>query len=127
MTPRCDMIDVVGTGFTGLDRLYADGDFATGFTFGRAEPPNVIRRVVPQNLLQPGKPLAFTLAVEILEAGMSLHQRLLNEVGRIDLGLNPALNMRPGKEANVVATFFKQFVPRVRVAGLCPLKQILKR
>jgi len=28
MKPRCDMIDVVGTGFTVLDRLYADGDFA---------------------------------------------------------------------------------------------------
>lgn len=29
MIPRCNMIDVVGTGFTVLDRLYADGDFAT--------------------------------------------------------------------------------------------------
>src|SRR5262249_56249851 len=73
--------------------------------------------VVLEDAAQPGQPLGLGSALEPTEPAVRLQERLLDQVGGIDLGLQPALDARPGGEAEVVTAAREEALPGRAVAG----------
>ena len=79
-------------------------DLASGVALRRSPPAlRLVEGVVNDDPLQPREPLAGGFAGEPFEPPVGLEERLLNDVGGVDLRLQPALQMVARGEVDIAA------------------------
>src|SRR5262249_58416443 len=80
-------------------------------------------RVASKNASQPGQPFPLGGTAKAIETTISFQQGLLDEVGRIELGTQPAFDLRSGDDGHVVAANGKKAIQSRPVAAAGPGQQ----
>jgi hypothetical protein len=83
-----------------------------------------IGSIVFQNPPQPSQPLRFGSSVKALKASKCFEEGLLDQIRGIDLGLNPGIDERSGKDIEVAATSGEDLFEGLGVAALSLAKQV---
>ena len=87
--------------------------------------PGQVRQPVDQDAAEPGYELGLALAEEPLEVGMRLEERLLHDVGRVELRPQGTADQGAGHQAEVVPVQLQQPSQRRVVAGAGLLQESL--
>src|SRR6202043_1309118 len=99
---RCRRLESSGVRLLTIGRT--EPPFPPRFTLrGLAVMPHEIGRVLGENLFQPAEPFSFGAAAEIHQPAMRVHERLLNEIRGIDLGLQPTSHLRSRDYRQIIA------------------------
>src|SRR5262249_36967319 len=79
------------------------GAFAADVAFGPAQVADGVGHHPSQDLPQPGRLFGRALAAELLPRRVGLEQRLLHQVGWVELGLEARIELEPRQQPQVLA------------------------
>ncbi len=79
-----------------------------------------------QNAPQPGEPFAAGGALKALEVAMRFVERLLHEVRSIDLGPQPAFDLRVSDTPQIIAAGGKELLAAGSISLPCAVHQVIE-
>jgi hypothetical protein len=77
--------------------------FQARVPLGSAQRPPGVGHIVNQHLPQPGGQLLLAPAAELVVLAAGFQQRLLHDVGGVELGLQPSVHLHAGQQHQVVS------------------------
>jgi hypothetical protein len=77
--------------------------------------PEGVRQDTLQDAPQPGPPLRFGLAEELLAPAVGSQERLVGHIGRVDRAVPPRSQAPPGQPAQEIAVAIRRIVTRWRL------------